>query len=82
MDFKRRCEQGMLSVKRKQDEMSDDVDELLFLISSLIVTNEKKNEKEDGINDIQFIVNSVNHLFDSTEECESFVKNIYKIYKK
>ena len=68
----------MLSVKRKQDEMSDDVDELLFLISSLIVTNEKKND----INDIQFIVNSVNHLFDSTEECESFVKNIYNIYKK
>lgn len=75
------CEQGMLSVKRKQDEMSDDVDELLFLISSLILANEKKDDIND-INDIQFIINFVNHLFDSKEECESFVKNIYNIYKK
>jgi len=63
----------MLSVKRKQDAISDDVDELLFLVSSLIVKN-KTNETVD----IQLIINSVHHLFDSIDECENFVKIIYK----
>jgi hypothetical protein len=70
--FKKKLE-GMLSVKRKQDEISDDVDELLFLVSSLIVKN-KTNETGD----IQLIIDSVHHLFESIEDCENFVKTIYK----
>ena len=62
----------MPSTKRKQDEMCDDTDELLFLISNLIVKH----------NNIQIIIDSVIHLFENKYDCEDFVKIIYQNYVK
>lgn len=67
----------MLSLKRKNEELSDDLDEIVqFVTATMIEYNTKKTE------DLQRVIDSVIHLFDKKEECEHVVVTIFQSMKQ
>ena len=67
----------MLSLKRKNEELSDDLDEIVQFVTMIMI---EYNTKETE--DFQRVINSVIHLFDKKEECEYVVITIFQSMKQ